>query len=253
MQTMIDPQWWWAGLIWSIAMGWAASSYASNFIYRLPRHEYPFGRTPYCGDCNAPLKPIDLAPVVSWLMTRGKCRYCDAPIPISYFYVELVFPLLFGMAFALYGYNDKYILMVASFSLLVVQAMMAYEDDYFSPGLTVFLAVLGLLVQALYWDSVLDGLLHGFFAFFAALALCGLAKMLPANKDLRLLPHGCWLAAVAGIWLGVPAFALVIAIWGITYFLLGTMLDTNRVKMRARMLMAFSPALIAGIIDAYPF
>ena len=77
--------------------------------------------------------------------------------------------------------------------------------------------------------------------------------MLPANKDLRLLPAGCWLAAVAGIWLGIPAFALVIAVWGIGYFLTGILLDTNRLKERARLLMAFTPALIAGIIDAYPF
>ena len=169
MQNMIDPQWWWAGLIWAIAMGWAASSYASNFIYRLPRHEYPFGRTPYCGDCNAPLKPIDLAPVVSWLMTRGKCRYCGSPIPVSYFYVELVFPLLFGMAFVLYGFNDKYLLIVGTFSLLVVQAMMAYEDDYFSPGVTVFLAVLGLLVQALYWGKRIGWPAAWLFRFFRSI------------------------------------------------------------------------------------
>jgi len=47
-----------------------------------------YGRS-CCDHCGAPLAPRDLVPLVSWLLARGRCRRCKAPIGEFYPLVEL--------------------------------------------------------------------------------------------------------------------------------------------------------------------
>jgi len=48
-----------------------------------------------CGSCGLRLGPLDLVPVVSWLVLRGKCRRCRAPIGIDPIVIELANVTLF--------------------------------------------------------------------------------------------------------------------------------------------------------------
>jgi leader peptidase (prepilin peptidase)/N-methyltransferase len=58
-------------------------------IVRLPAGEgVVFGRS-RCRACAHPLAPADLVPLVSWLVRRGRCRYCGAPVSALYPGVEL--------------------------------------------------------------------------------------------------------------------------------------------------------------------
>lgn len=55
-----------------------------------------------CLSCGHDLRWYDLLPVVSWLVTRGRCRYCRAPIGWMELGLELVMAGLF-VAVAWYG------------------------------------------------------------------------------------------------------------------------------------------------------
>lgn len=44
-----------------------------------------------CDACGHRLRPGDLVPVLSWLLLRGRCRYCGARIPAWYLWLELAF------------------------------------------------------------------------------------------------------------------------------------------------------------------
>lgn len=58
-------------------------------------HGEPFmkGRS-RCPECGQTLGPADLIPVFSWLLLRGKCRYCGKNISARYVLTELVFAAL---------------------------------------------------------------------------------------------------------------------------------------------------------------
>lgn len=47
-----------------------------------------------CPQCGHVLGVADLFPLFSYLFLRGKCRYCQAKIPVRYFLTELFFALL---------------------------------------------------------------------------------------------------------------------------------------------------------------
>src|SRR4051794_11441254 len=68
--------------------GLIVGSFLNVVAYRLPRGEslvHPRSRCPHCG---TQLRAIDNIPVVSWLLLRGRCHGCSAPISARYPLVE---------------------------------------------------------------------------------------------------------------------------------------------------------------------
>jgi leader peptidase (prepilin peptidase)/N-methyltransferase len=69
-------------------LGAAFGSFANVVVYRVPRGmslRHPPSRCPRCGET---LKARDNVPVVSYLLLRGRCRGCRAPVSIRYPLVE---------------------------------------------------------------------------------------------------------------------------------------------------------------------
>jgi leader peptidase (prepilin peptidase)/N-methyltransferase len=65
-------------------------SFANMLIYRLPRSVSIRSGRSCCPSCAHPLTPLDLIPIVSYLLLRGKCRHCRRPISWRYVIVELL-------------------------------------------------------------------------------------------------------------------------------------------------------------------
>ena len=55
----------------------------------------------HCTACNAKLSPLELIPLLSWLVLRGRCRHCGAVIGWRYPLMELAS----GFFAALVGYR----------------------------------------------------------------------------------------------------------------------------------------------------
>ncbi len=72
--------------------------------WRLPRGEsWASGRS-RCPNCAHVLGPLELVPVLSWLATRGRCRFCQARISARYPAIELSCALWSALAFAKLGF-----------------------------------------------------------------------------------------------------------------------------------------------------
>lgn len=79
--------------------GACIGSFLNVVIHRVPREEsivFPNSRCPACG---TNIKPYDNLPVVSWLILRGRCRACRAPISARYPAVEALTAALFALTF----------------------------------------------------------------------------------------------------------------------------------------------------------
>lgn len=118
------------GTIWMIVIGPSVGNYACSVIYRLPRGKTPFERHPFCGHCGADLKPIDLAPILSWLSTRGRCRYCSGPIPSIYTVVELVCGAIFIGYFLHFGINEQFLLYAAYAVFVVIMGAIHWQQGW---------------------------------------------------------------------------------------------------------------------------
>ena len=77
-------------------LGLITGSFLNVVIWRLPRGESLVSPGSACPKCGHPIRWWDNVPVLSWLILRGKCRDCGAPISRRYPAIELVTGVLFA-------------------------------------------------------------------------------------------------------------------------------------------------------------
>lgn len=76
-------------------LGAATGSFLNVCIWRMPREESIVHPGSHCTRCNTSLSAADNIPLISFLLLRGKCRYCGAPISPRYFAIELLTAVYF--------------------------------------------------------------------------------------------------------------------------------------------------------------
>jgi prepilin signal peptidase PulO-like enzyme (type II secretory pathway) len=84
-----------------VCFGLIFGSFINALVWRLHAGRDWVSERSECLQCHHQLAPKDLIPVLSWLYLRGKCRYCQKPIPDSPI-VELALPLLFVISYLLW-------------------------------------------------------------------------------------------------------------------------------------------------------
>lgn len=85
------------GLIAAVGVfGLLIGSFLNVVIWRVPRGESLLPDS-HCPHCDAPIRPWQNVPVISWLVLRGRCARCAHPISARYPLIELGT----GVAFAL--------------------------------------------------------------------------------------------------------------------------------------------------------
>jgi prepilin signal peptidase PulO-like enzyme (type II secretory pathway) len=91
-----------AAAILGFAFVWGAmlGSFLNVVAHRVPRGRSVVGGGSRCPRCNAAIRPWHNVPVFGWLMLRGRCRDCAAPIAARYPLVEAGCGLLVAAAAA---------------------------------------------------------------------------------------------------------------------------------------------------------
>jgi leader peptidase (prepilin peptidase)/N-methyltransferase len=84
-------------------LGLAFGSFLNVCVHRLPQGLSVVFPRSACPKCNHRIRFYDNLPVLSWLLLRGRCRNCHAPISVRYLLVELLTGSLFLACYALFG------------------------------------------------------------------------------------------------------------------------------------------------------
>jgi leader peptidase (prepilin peptidase)/N-methyltransferase len=84
---------WFLGIV-----GAFIGSFLNVCIYRIPAHRSIVRPGSACPACGAPIRPWQNVPVVSWLLLRGRCASCRAPISPRYPFVEALTAAVFAAA-----------------------------------------------------------------------------------------------------------------------------------------------------------
>src|SRR4030042_6160879 len=90
-----------------VLVGLAVGSFLNVCIDRLPAGQSLFRPRSHCATCKTPLAARDLIPVASYLLLRGKCRYCSVPIPTRVLLVEAGTRLSFLLLWWRFGLSTE--------------------------------------------------------------------------------------------------------------------------------------------------
>jgi leader peptidase (prepilin peptidase) / N-methyltransferase len=224
-------------------------SFLGVLIRRWPQGRSVVSGRSCCDHCGATLGPRDLVPLVSWLLSRGRCRHCGTPTGEFYPLVELAALSVAVWAGTLDAGAALWLDCLLGWGLLTL-AWIDAEHLLLPDILTLPLILIGLgAAWYLSWPPLVDaaaGTAVGYLSFqllaFAYRRLRGRDGL--GGGDAKLL-------AVAGAWLGWQALGDVVlgaALAGILwYFVTRSPARINDSKGEGPAELPFGPALAAAI------
>ncbi|MFL2075851.1 prepilin peptidase [Marinilactibacillus psychrotolerans] len=93
---------WFIGIVFFI-YGLIFGSFYNVVGLRVPINNFLSQRNSYCYTCKRKLTWIELIPVLSYVIQKGKCKGCGSSISIVYPVVELATGLLFTATYLFFG------------------------------------------------------------------------------------------------------------------------------------------------------
>ncbi|MBI2028739.1 MAG: prepilin peptidase [Candidatus Levybacteria bacterium] len=241
-------------IIFIFLVGTAIGSFLNVLVDRLPRGEGVFGGRSHCDKCKKDLAWYDLIPLFSFLILRGKCRYCHTPLSLYYPVVELTTGILFVLVFVFLGariMNQElrildYITLVYYFIIISSLIVVFFTDLKYgiipdaivAPSIFVSFPYLFFNHYSLILNHLLSG--GGAFLFFLFLFLITKGRGMGFG-DVKL-------SFLLGLVLGFPKIAVALYISFLTGAIVGCILIIWKRKRLHGTKIPFGPFLVFGTL-----
>ena len=200
-----------------------------------------------CPHCDHPIRPWENIPVFSYLMLRGRCAHCRAPIGARYPCTELACALISAIVAWRFGFGwPAGVVMLLSWGLLAM-SLIDVDHQLLPDVLVLPLLWLGLVLNSLDMLATLPDALWGTVLGYMSLWSVFWLFKLATGKDG--MGHGDFkLLALLGAWGGWQILPMTLLMASLLGVFAGLLLVRLR-KAQASTPMPFGPCLaIAGWI-----
>jgi len=231
-------------------LGLVVGSFLNVVVWRVPRGESVVHPPSACPRCGHAIRPWDNVPVVSWLVLRGRCRDCSAPISARYPLVEAGTGLAFalttwwnGVDWALPAF--LYLAAVSVALTLIDLDVRRLPDAIVLPSYPVALVLLTLASLnpggAPDWGALLRAVIGGAAMFAAYFVMLIVYPRGMGFGDVKL-------SGVLGLYLGWVGWGALVVGWFAAFLLGGVfsvgLLLTRRAGRKSSV--PFGPWMLAG-------
>ncbi len=155
----------------AFVLGLSVGSFLNVVIHRLPRGRSTVSPASGCTYCGAGLKARDNVPLLSYLLLRGRCRTCAAPISWRYPAIEALTAALFVACVTRFGPSLEAVAAAVFCSLMVALAAIDAEHFLLPDKLTLPGILAGLALQPYLPDATILEALIGTVGGAGALIL----------------------------------------------------------------------------------
>ena len=122
-------------------IGTCLASHACVIVERVGKEDFIFSRSK-CTNCNQQLNIFDEIPLISYLLLKGRCRYCKIQIPAEYFVTEF----LGGFTFLKIDFSNPHDAITA---IVLFNILLAAISDYQSKEFDIAFVAPALFISAL--------------------------------------------------------------------------------------------------------
>ncbi len=206
----------WPLALLALAGGAIVGSYLSTLLIRWPAGRSASAGRSHCDRCGAAVGPLDLVPIVSHLLRRGRCRHCGGSIDRRHLAMELLAALVGAAAMLVHGWPEGAAAALLGWWLLILAAL-DLEHHWLPDRLTLPLIPAGLVAAAAGAGPLLADRLIGAAAGWAVLWAIGAGyRRLRGREGLGggdpklLAAIGAWLG-----WQGLPFVLLGAGLLGL--------------------------------------
>jgi leader peptidase (prepilin peptidase)/N-methyltransferase len=204
----------------------------------------PASRCPACGHRIGALENI---PLVSWLVLRGRCSACRAPISLRYPLIELLTAALFSAIGWRLGAQPVVLLWCGFTAVLIALAVIDWDTTVLPDSLTLPLTWAGLLAALSGWTIALPTAVIGACAGYLSLWTVYWFFKLATGKEG--MGYGDFkLLAALGAWLGWQALLPIVLGASVLGAIVGIAMKFNSALREGRYV-PFGPFLAgAGLV-----
>ncbi len=128
-------------------IGLVIGSFSNVCIYRIPRNESIIHPGSHCPQCSKPIPFYDNIPVISYILLKGKCRYCGQPIPLQYPIVELATGLFYLALYLFYGLQLIAIVYMIMCTLLIIISFIDLKERIIPDVLSLPFMAIGFILS----------------------------------------------------------------------------------------------------------
>lgn len=212
-----------------------------------------------CEHCKHTLSAVDLIPILSWLMSKGKCRYCHKRLSIAYPLMELFLGVAFVTSYQFWPYDlsESYsaALLVTWLAALVIMAgLFIYDLRWFLlPNKLVYpliaVAVVWVGILAIHPNLESPGALDYVLSLLVSAGLFFVLSMISKGKwigdgDVRL---GVAIGLFTGSWAQSWLVIFIASVVGVMSIVPGLFRKKQSVKKVVKMKVPFGPLLLIGL------
>jgi leader peptidase (prepilin peptidase)/N-methyltransferase len=236
-------------LILILIFGLFLGSFLGVLVDRIPRNETVVKGHSHCEFCKKELAWYDLIPVWSFLITRGRCRYCKRSLSIFYPVIEITTGLMFAatciFVSSQFTISLFYYLLIISSFIVIFFTDLRYgiiPDKILLPTIVVSLLYQLFINPSSFIINLFCGI--GAFLFFITVSVIFSAltkKDAMGGGDIKL-------AFLLGLILGFPNIIVSLYLAFLTGAFVGIILIIWKKKSFRGATLPFGPFLILGAV-----
>jgi leader peptidase (prepilin peptidase) / N-methyltransferase len=237
-ERMADvPAAWWVLLVAAPFVG----SFLGVIVQRLPDGSPIAWTRSRCDQCGVPLKARDLAPIVSWLVLKGRCRHCGHYLGWFHPGIEVAAVAVALTAVLADSGQSLWLDCLLGWWLLAL-AWVDLRSWLLPDALTLPLVVAGLVAAAAFDpEQLTDRSLGGAAGYLSLLTIAALYRRLRRREGLG--GGDAKLLAAAGAWVGVAALPQVILVAALSALAAAGLLRLAGIRLTAQSPLPFGPFL----------
>jgi leader peptidase (prepilin peptidase)/N-methyltransferase len=137
-------------LLFAFVFGAVIGSFLNVLIVRIPKGENIAFPPSHCPTCDHALKWHHNIPLLSWIVLKGRCAFCQSPISRLYPTVELITGLLYATVALKTGLGAEWLVVSTVFALLL--ALSVIDFKYYAVPDSLNIAALALALLAPLFD-----------------------------------------------------------------------------------------------------
>lgn len=224
-------------------------SFYNVCIFRIPEKLSIINPPSHCYKCNTSLKPLDLVPILSWIMLKGKCRYCGEKISYRYALIELLTGILFLLIYNIYGYNIQTIYYLIFISMLIIITFIDIDHYIITDCLIIFGSIVAILANILgqgigIKNSILGSLIcGGSMLILTSLIEFVVKKEAMGGGDIKLF-------AMTGLFLGISGglLTILLSIYVGAFYAIVVIVNSRLKKQKYNSMIPYGPFISIGAL-----
>lgn len=226
----ISPPW----VAWSFAfvVGAVLGSFLNVCIVRWPAEQSVVRPPSRCPSCDTQLAWRDNIPIAGWLLLRGRCRYCGAPVSAQYPAIELATALIWLAAVLRFGVSVEALHSASFLTILLGIALTDAREMVIPDQFTLIGAALGIALAMTPGGMALTAAVRGAAVGYV---LLWTVKLI-AERLLRKPALGVGdihMMLFVGAFLGTAGMLLTLMLGSIFGLLIGVPLSAARGRLEA--------------------